>query len=113
MLWRRKMQDPGPRYNHSPALIAAGPHKISLAIFEACARGFEEKNGIDLTADQLAHSRLFLESGAAAVQLYLGSIEFEVNVPFITATPRGPLHFARSFTQSDAEALLNSNGAGA
>ena len=60
----------------------------------ALAHDFESQHGVDLTKDGQAMDRLG-KAWMKAVAELKNAPKTEINLPFITATPNGPLHYQR------------------
>jgi molecular chaperone DnaK len=65
---------------------------------------FKKDQGVDLSADRFALQRLREAAEKAKVELST-TINSEINLPFITATPRGPLHFTYKLTRAKFEQI--------
>jgi len=66
--------------------------------------GFKNEHGIDLSTDAMALTRL--KEAAEKAKIELSSVqETEINLPFITATPEGPLHLLRTLTRSEFQQM--------
>ncbi len=66
--------------------------------------GFKNENGIDLSADPMALTRL--KEAAEKAKIELSSVqETEINLPFITATADGPIHMLKKLTRSEFEQM--------
>jgi len=64
--------------------------------------GFKNDNGVDLSTDAMAMTRL--REAAEKAKIELSSVmETEINLPFITATNEGPIHLLRKLTRSEFE----------
>eukprot|EP01111_Echinosteliopsis_oligospora_P013572 TRINITY_DN489_c0_g1_i1.p1 TRINITY_DN489_c0_g1~~TRINITY_DN489_c0_g1_i1.p1 ORF type:complete len:671 (+),score=215.12 TRINITY_DN489_c0_g1_i1:70-2082(+) len=67
---------------------------------------FKKESGVDLSNDRLALQRL--REAAEKVKIELSStLTTEVNIPFITATATGPLHFNYKFTRAKFEQIVD------
>ncbi len=66
---------------------------------------FKKQEGIDLSKDQMALQRL-KEAAEKAKHELSTSMETEINLPFITQGPAGPLHFVKKFTRAELENLV-------
>jgi len=67
---------------------------------------FKKESGVDLSTDRLALQRL--REAAEKVKIELSStLTTEVNIPFITATSTGPLHFNYKFTRAKFEQIVD------
>lgn len=68
-------------------------------IVDWLADDFKAKHGIDLRKDRMAHQRL--REAAEKAKIELSSITTSnINLPFITATPEGPLHLDATLTRA-------------
>lgn len=67
---------------------------------------FKQENGVDLKGDKAAMQRLKDEAEKAKKELS-STTEIEVNLPFITATSEGPLHFEYKLTRAKLEELVS------
>jgi len=66
--------------------------------------GFKNDNGVDLSKDPMAMTRL--KEAAEKAKIDLSSVmETEINLPFITATNEGPIHLLRTLTRSEFEQM--------
>ncbi|MFM8648262.1 MAG: molecular chaperone DnaK [Actinomycetota bacterium] len=60
---------------------------------------FKSAHGVDLSADRMAAQRL--KESAEKAKIELSQVQqTQINLPFITATPEGPLHLDESLTRS-------------
>ena len=65
---------------------------------------FKDAHGIDLAADRMAGQRL--KEAAEKAKIELSQVQqTQINLPFITATPDGPLHLDESLTRSQFEQM--------
>ncbi|HSF84494.1 MAG TPA: molecular chaperone DnaK [Acidimicrobiia bacterium] len=65
---------------------------------------FKNENGIDLSKDPMALTRL--KEAAEKAKIELSSVqETEINLPFITATAEGPIHMLKKLTRSEFEQM--------
>ncbi|MDR1159698.1 MAG: molecular chaperone DnaK [Syntrophomonadaceae bacterium] len=60
---------------------------------------FKSDNGIDLKNDKMALHRL-KEAAEKAKHELSGVLSTDINIPYITATPEGPLHLERNLTRA-------------
>jgi molecular chaperone DnaK len=68
--------------------------------------GFKAENGVDLSKDPMALTRL--REAAEKAKIELSTVqETEINLPFITATADGPIHLLRSLTRSEFEQMAD------
>ena len=68
---------------------------------------FEAENNINLKSDKMAMQRLKEAAEKAKIELSQ-SQQTSINLPFITATPQGPLHLDVSLSRSKFQELTNS-----
>ncbi|MBI5467270.1 MAG: molecular chaperone DnaK, partial [Candidatus Kerfeldbacteria bacterium] len=67
---------------------------------------FRKQEGVDLSKDQMALQRL-KEAAEKAKHELSTAMETEINLPFITQGPNGPLHMVMKFTRAQLENLVN------
>jgi molecular chaperone DnaK len=67
---------------------------------------FKKENGIDLNKDVQSKQRIIEASEKAKCELSSSS-QTEINLPYITATPEGPLHLVKALTRSQFEKLIS------
>ncbi len=73
-------------------------------IIDWLVTGFKNDNGVDLSNDPMAMTRL--KEAAEKAKIDLSSVmETEINLPFITATNEGPIHLLRTLTRSEFEQM--------
>lgn len=83
-----------------------GGEDFDLRIVEYLADEFKKDQGIDLRNDKMALQRL--KEGAEKAKIELsGSMETDVNLPFVTADASGPKHLNIKLTRSKLEALVD------
>lgn len=74
-------------------------------LIDFIADEFKQKEGIDLRKDKMALQRL--KSEAEKIKKELSStVEFEVNIPFVTADANGPKHLQTKITRAKFETLI-------
>ena len=83
-----------------------GGEDFDLRIVEYLADEFKKDQGIDLRNDKMALQRLKEGAEKAKVELS-GSMETDINLPFITADASGPKHLNIKLTRSKLEALVD------
>jgi molecular chaperone DnaK len=66
---------------------------------------FKKQSGVDITDDRSAMQRLRDEAEKAKIELSTTN-EVTVNVPFLTATADGPVHFETKLTRAKLESLI-------
>ena len=65
---------------------------------------FKNAHGVDLSKDRMALQRL--KEAAEKAKIELSSVqETHINLPFVTATPEGPLHLEMKLTRSEFERM--------
>jgi molecular chaperone DnaK len=83
-----------------------GGEDFDLRIIDYLADEFKKDQGIDLRSDKMALQRL--KEGAEKAKTELsGSMETDVNLPFITADASGPKHLNIKLTRAKLEGLVN------
>ncbi len=81
-----------------------GGDDFDQEIIDYLADEFEKKEGMDLRGDKTALQRL--KEGAEKAKIELSTLEeTEVNIPYITATDKGPKHLKETLTRSQLEKL--------
>lgn len=65
---------------------------------------FKNENGVDLTGDKMVMQRLKEAAEKAKIELS-GMTSSNINLPFITATSSGPLHFEATLTRAEFDKL--------
>jgi molecular chaperone DnaK len=69
-------------------------------VIEWLVRELRNDHGVDLSKDRMALQRL--KEAAEKAKIELSQVaETEINLPFITATPEGPLHLLKTLTRSE------------
>ncbi len=82
-----------------------GGDDFDAAIIDWLIREFQEEQGVDLRADKVALQRL--KEAAEKAKIELSSLlQADINLPFITAGPDGPLHLSATLTRSKFEGLV-------
>ncbi|MCG6878946.1 MAG: molecular chaperone DnaK [Deltaproteobacteria bacterium] len=83
-----------------------GGEDFDLRLVDYLADEFKKDQGIDLRNDKMALQRL--KEGAEKAKMELsGSLETNVNLPFITADASGPKHLDIKLTRAKLEALVS------
>ncbi len=90
-------------------LATAGNNRLGGDDFDAriidwMAETFRAENGIDLRQDKMALQRLKEAAEKAKIELS-GMMTTEINLPFITASAAGPLHFNATLTRAKFDEL--------
>ena len=81
-----------------------GGEDFDQRIIDYVASEFKKEQGIDLRSDKMALQRLKEAAEKAKCELS-GSMETEVNLPFITADANGPKHLLIKLTRAKLESL--------
>jgi molecular chaperone DnaK len=83
-----------------------GGEDFDLRIIDYLADEFKKDQGIDLRKDKMALQRLKEAAEKAKMELS-GSMETDINLPFITADASGPKHLTMKLSRSKMEALVD------
>jgi molecular chaperone DnaK len=83
-----------------------GGEDFDNRILNYIADEFKKQNGVDLRQDKLALQRL-KEAAEQAKKELSSRTEFDLSIPFITATSSGPLHLNMKLTRAKFEALVD------
>jgi molecular chaperone DnaK len=75
-------------------------------IIDWMVKEFKNAHGVDLSADRMAQQRLKEAAEKAKIELSQVS-ETTINLPFVTATPEGPLHLEMKLTRSEFERMTD------
>ena len=90
-------------------LATAGNNKLGgddfdQRIIDWMADQFKKENGIDLRGDKMVMQRLKDAAEKAKIELS-GVATSNINLPFITATAAGPLHFEATLTRAEFDRI--------
>ncbi|MBR3687264.1 MAG: molecular chaperone DnaK [Clostridia bacterium] len=90
-------------------LATAGNNKLGgddfdQRIIDWMAEQFKKENGIDLRNDKMVMQRLKDAAEKAKIELS-GVTTSNINLPFITATAAGPLHFEATLTRAEFDRI--------
>jgi molecular chaperone DnaK len=83
-----------------------GGEDFDLRVLDYLADEFRKDQGIDLRNDKMALQRLKEAAEKAKMELS-GSLETDINLPFITADASGPKHLNIKLTRAKLEALVD------
>jgi molecular chaperone DnaK len=83
-----------------------GGEDFDLRVLDYLADEFRKDQGIDLRNDKMALQRLKEAAEKAKMELS-GSMETDINLPFITADASGPKHLNIKLTRAKLEGLVN------
>ncbi|MCQ2430541.1 MAG: molecular chaperone DnaK [Clostridia bacterium] len=81
-----------------------GGDDFDQRIINWMADKFQKENGIDLRKDKMVLQRLKDAAEKAKIELS-GMTSTDINLPFITATAAGPLHFEATLTRAEFDRL--------
>ena len=81
-----------------------GGDDFDQRIIDYVADQFQKENGIDLRKDRAASQRLKQEAEKAKIDLS-GTTSANINLPFITVGPNGPLHLQAELTRAKFDEL--------
>ncbi len=81
-----------------------GGDDFDQRIIDWIADKFKAENGIDLRADKMVVQRLKDAAEKAKIELS-GVTSSNINLPFITATVNGPLHFEATLTRAEFDRI--------
>ena len=81
-----------------------GGDDFDQRIINWMAEQFQKENGIDLRGDKMVLQRLKDAAEKAKIELS-GMSQTEINLPFITATAAGPLHFIATLTRAEFDRI--------
>ncbi len=82
-----------------------GGEDFDRVLIDKLAEEFQAKHGIDLRTDRMSLQRL-REGAERAKHELSSSLETEINIPFISTTPSGPVHLERTLKRSELELLV-------
>ena len=81
-----------------------GGDDFDQRIIDWMADKFQRENGVDLRKDKMVLQRLKDAAEKAKIELS-GMMSADINLPFITATSAGPLHFEATLTRAEFERI--------
>jgi molecular chaperone DnaK len=89
-------------------LATAGNNRLGgddhQRIINWMADKFQRENGVDLRTDKMVMQRLKDAAEKAKIELS-GMSQSDINLPFITATAAGPLHFEATLTRAEFDRI--------
>ena len=83
-----------------------GGTDMDVAVMNFIIKEFEKTSGVDLSDDATALQRVREAAEKAKIELST-TIETDINLPFITATDKGPKHLNLKLTRSQLEKLVD------
>ena len=83
-----------------------GGDDFDQRIIDWMLREFKAENGIDLSGDKMVMQRLKDAAEKAKIELS-GVMSADINLPFLTATASGPLHFEATLTRAKFNELTS------
>ena len=81
-----------------------GGDDFDQRIINWMADKFQKENGVDLRGDKMVMQRLKDAAEKAKIELS-GMTQSDINLPFITATAAGPLHFEATLTRAEFDRI--------
>jgi molecular chaperone DnaK len=85
--------------------IKLGGNDIDILLAKQLVEEIKREHNVDLSGDKMAMQRI--RDAAENTKKELSSVEeCEVNLPFITETDEGPVHFLRYYTRKEFEDLI-------
>ena len=81
-----------------------GGDDFDQRIINWMAEKFQKENGVDLRNDKMVMQRLKDAAEKAKIELS-GMTQTDINLPFITATAAGPLHFEATLTRAEFDRI--------
>ncbi len=81
-----------------------GGDDFDQRVIDWMADRFQRENGVDLRKDKMVMQRLRDAAEKAKIELS-GMSETSINLPFITATAEGPLHFEATLTRAEFDRI--------
>lgn len=85
--------------------VYLGGSDLDNAVAKYFIEQFKEDNGIDLSTDAMAMSRIVEAAEKAKIEL-TSSTSTDVNLPYITAKDGTPLHFTMTFNRAKFEQII-------
>lgn len=85
--------------------VYCGGSDIDELISDDIVKTFKDENGIDLSGDAMAMSRVIESAEKAKIELS-NSGSTEVNIPYITAKDGQPIHLVQTITKAKFEKLI-------
>ena len=83
-----------------------GGDDFDQRIINWMADKFQKENGVDLRNDKMVMQRLKDAAEKAKIELS-GMTQTDINLPFITATAAGPLHFEATLTRAEFDRITS------
>ncbi|HUW16511.1 MAG TPA: molecular chaperone DnaK, partial [Actinomycetes bacterium] len=75
-------------------------------VIDWMVKEFKNKHGVDLSTDKMALQRLREAAEKAKIELSSSS-ETTINLPYVTATPEGPLHLDEKLTRAQFQNMTH------
>ena len=83
-----------------------GGDDFDQRIIDWMVKKFQAENGVDLRSDKMVMQRLKEAAEKAKIELS-GMTSTNINLPFITATAAGPLHFDATLTRAEFDRITS------
>jgi molecular chaperone DnaK len=84
---------------------ALGGTDMDQSIIDFLVKEFKQKESVDLSTDPIALQRVREAAEKAKIELST-VMETDINMPFITATDKGPLHFNMKISRAHLEKII-------
>lgn len=85
--------------------VYLGGYDIDNALAKWVVEDFNNENGIDLSKDSMAYSRILEAVEKAKIELS-SSLSTEINLPYITVKDNTPIHLIKTVTKAKFEQLI-------
>lgn len=82
-----------------------GGTDMDQAIMDFLVKDFKDKENVDLSTDPIATQRIREAAEKAKIELST-VLDTEINMPFITATDKGPIHFNTKLSRAQMEKIV-------
>ena len=83
-----------------------GGTDMDAALVNFITKDFEKETGIDLNEDKTAVQRVREAAEKAKIELST-TLESDINLPFVSATSKGPKHLAMKITRAQLEKIID------
>lgn len=82
-----------------------GGTDMDNAIVDFLVKKFKDQEGVDLSGDEVAMQRLREAGEKSKIELST-TLESQINLPFLTATDKGPKHFQYTLKRSELDRIV-------
>ena len=83
-----------------------GGTDMDIALMNHITKEFEKESGVDVSEDTTAVQRVREAAEKAKIELST-TLETDINLPYITATSKGPKHLSMKITRAQLEKLID------